>query len=319
LVILVCSVPLLTWGNHLQASDVFPQRPIRLVVPFTPGGPSDTIARLLANGMTERMKQQAVVDNRPGGGSVIATEIVAKAEPNGHVLLLASATHAINPALRAKLPYDSINGFIPISMLAEAPGILVAHPSLGVRNLKELIAAAKAKPSAILYASSGTGSGGHINMELLKSYTKIDVVHVPYKGANPALNDLLAGRVQLFFTSPANVTSHIRSGKLRAIGSTSPSRSPVLPDVPTLAEEGVPGYDSRAWYALLAPAGTPAAVIRILNEHTTAIMRSESTTKRLFDQGLQTTSSSPEETAAFIKAALAKWTKVLREANIRPD
>jgi tripartite-type tricarboxylate transporter receptor subunit TctC len=309
---------LVSTGSALGA-EPYPSKPIRIVVPFTPGGPNDLMGRIVAQGLTERLKQNAVVDNRPGAGTVIGTEIVAKAAPDGYVLLLASITHSINPGLLTKLPYDSINGFVPIAILAKAAGILVAHPSLGVQSLKELVAAARAKPNAIAYASSGTGSGGHMEMELLKSYAKIDLQHIPYKGGAAGLNDVLSGRVQLMLTSPVNVLPHIKTGKLRALGITSGIRSPVAPEIPTLNEAGLPGYDSTVWYALLAPAGTPHGVVRVLNAESRAIMSSESTTRRLSDQSITPTATSPEEAAAFIKSEIARWTKLVREANIRPD
>ena len=301
------------------AADTFPQKPIRLVVPFPPGGANDTIGRIVSTGLTERLGQQVIVDNKPGAGQVIGTDVVAKAAPNGYTLLLASSTHGINPGLLQKLPYDSVNDFVPITRVATAPSILVVSPSLGVNGLKQLIALAKAKPGALTYASSGVGSGGHMKMALLEYYTKTEMLHVPYKGASPAMTDLLSGRVNMMITSPANVIGYIKSGKLVAIGMTEKNRSKSVPDIPTLAEGGLPDYDAPAWYALLAPAHTPNDVIEILSRESRRVLQSPEAIARLADSGLEPDPSTPQETATFIKREIDKWEKVVKAAGIKPE
>ncbi len=303
------------WG-----ADNYPQRAVRLIIPYPPGGAGDIVGRMLAARLTEALGQQVVVDNRGGGGQLIATELTAKAPPDGHTLFLASATHGINPGLRrGKLPYDTLKDFAPITLVAESPLVFVAHPSLGVGNIKELIAAAKAKPGRINYASSGPGTGGHLSVELLKFRMGIDLVHVPYKGAGPALVDLVGGQVQMMCTSPLPAMPHVKSGRLKALGMTSRTRSRAAPDVPTVAEQGVPGYESSLWYALLAPAATPQAVIKRVHAETVKIVKSPELSAQLLAQGAEPVGNSPRELAGFIKAEIERWTELVERTNIRAD
>jgi tripartite-type tricarboxylate transporter receptor subunit TctC len=308
-------LPAGAWG-----ADSYPQRAVRLIIPYPPGGAGDIVGRMLAVRLTEALGQQVVVDNRGGGGQIIATELTAKAPPDGHTLFLASATHGINPGLRrGKLPYDTLKDFAPITLVAESPLVFIAHPSLGVGNIRELIAAAKAKPGRINYASSGPGTGGHLSVEMLKHYAGIDMAHVPYKGAGPALIDLIAGQVQAMCTSPLPAMPHVKSGRLKALGMTSRTRSRAAPEVPTVAEQGVPGYESTLWYALLAPAATPQNVVKRVHAETVKILKSSDLAGQLLAQGAEPIGSSPQELQKFVAAEIGRWTKVIEQANIRAD
>jgi tripartite-type tricarboxylate transporter receptor subunit TctC len=293
----------------------YPQRAIRLLIPYPPGGAGDIVGRLISGKLSEVLGQQVVADNRGGGAQVIATQLAATAPPDGYTLFLASATHSVNAALRPKLPYDSIKDFTPITLVAQSPLVFVAHPSLGVSTIKELIAAAKARPGRINYASSGPGTGGHMSIELLKSLTGIDLVHIPYKGASPALVDVIAGQVQLMCTSPLAAMPHVKSGRLRALATTGPRRLASAPDIPTVAET-LPGYQSALWYALLAPAGTPQPIVRRLHDETVKIVRSREVSQQLEAQGAESVGSSPEETDKFIRSEIAQWVRLAKQARL---
>ena len=307
------TAPATSWS-----AEAYPTRAIRLIIPYPPGGAGDIVGRMLSPKLTEALGQQVVVDNRGGGGQIIATEITAKAPPDGHTLFLASATHGINPGLRrGKLPYDSIKDFAPITLVAESPLVFVAHPSLGVSNIKELIAAAKAKPGRINYASSGPGTGGHLSVELLKFHTGIDLVHVPYKGAGPALIDLVGGQVQMMCTSPLPAMPHVKAGRLRALGMTGAKRSRAAPELPTIAEQGVKGYESSLWYAMLAPAATPQSVIKRVHAETAKIVKSPELAGQLLALGAEPVGNAPQELSRFIKAQIDRWTQLVTKANIR--
>ena len=301
------------------AADEYPQRPIRLIIPYPPGGAGDIIGRMLSAKLGDALGKQVVADNRPGGGQVIATQIAAKAAPDGYTLFLASTTHAINPGLLKHLPYDSIKDFAPISIVADSPLVFVAHPSLGVSSIKELIAAAKARPGRINYASSGPGTGGHMSFELLKSMTGIDLVHVPYKGAGPALVDVLGGQqVQLLCTSPLPTLPQIRAGKLVALAVTGRTRSRAAPDIPAVAET-LPGFESTLWYALLAPAGTPPAIVKRVHAETVRILKQPEVSAQLFTQGADPIGSSPQEAGKFLQSEITRWGALIKKAGIRAD
>ena len=317
-------IAMLAWGlifqSNLWSAEIYPQRAVRLIVPYPPGGAGDIVGRMLSAKLTEALGQQVVVDNRGGGGQIIATEITAKAPPDGYTLFLASATHSINPGLRrGKLPYDSIKDFAPITLVADSPLVFIANPALGVSGIKELVAAAKARPGRINYASSGPGTGGHLSVELLKFQTGIDLVHVPYKGAGPALIDLIGGQVQVMCTSPLPAMPHVKSGRLKALGMTSRTRSRAAPDVPTVAEQGLPGFESSLWYALVGPAATPQTVIKRVHAETVKILKSPDLAEQLLSQGAEPVGSSPQELSRFIKSEIDRWTRVITQANIRAD
>lgn len=301
------------------AAESYPQRPIRLIVPFAPGGGADIIARLLGTKLGEALKQQIVIDIRPGAGSVLGTDLAAKANPDGYTLVLVATAHALNPGLMPKLPYDAIRDFSPITLAVESPLVFLAPPSVGIGTIGELIALAKSQPGRIIYGSAGQGTSGHLATELLQLRTGISMVHVPYKGAGQALTDLLGAQIQVLCTSTLPSLPHVRSGKLRALAVTTRSRSRAAPEIPTVAESGIAGFHATTWYALLAPAATSPAIIKRLHAATVQALRSPAVTDQLNAQGAEPIANSPEELRAFLKNEIAVWTKVIRQANIRPN
>jgi tripartite-type tricarboxylate transporter receptor subunit TctC len=312
------SIALLCGITTANAQD-FPNRPLRFVVPYPPGGATDIIARTLSQKLYEELGQQVIVDNRPGGGQILGTDIVAKAPPNGYSILLASVTHGINPGLVARLPYDSLRDFTPISMVATSPNILVINARLPVKTVKELIALAKAHPGQLNYASSGNGSGGHLAMELFRSMTGTVMTHVPYKGAGPALTDLIAGQVQLMFTSPLAALPHVRTGNLRVLGVGSSKRTEVAPDLVTIDEAGVPGFSAPLWYAVLGPAGVPDDIVAKLNGSIKSILANRDVRERFSSNGVDATYSTAAELRLHMSQEIEKWRKVILASGIRPD
>jgi len=301
-------------------AQTYPTKPIRFVIPYPPGGGSDTIARPLAQKLTEHLGQQVIIDNRGGAGGNVGMEMVARSPADGYTIVMAlTAQLAVNVSLYRKLPYDPLRDYAPITLLGNGPYILVAHPSLPVNSVKELIAFAKVHPGQIAYSSSGNGSGGHLAMELLKTMTGIDLVHIPYKGGGPALVDLLAGQVQLLFSTQVAATPHIEAGRIRALAMSTAKRSALLPQIPTLAEAGVPGYDSGVWYAILAPAGTPHDIVNKLNAEIVRVLNLPDYRKLLMIAGIDPIGSPPEELAAFIKSEIAKYAKVVKDAKVHVD
>ena len=294
----------------------YPVRPIRLVAPFAPGGGTDISARILAEGLTQAYNQTVVVDNRPGAGSVLGCEIVARSTPDGYTLLLGNISMAFNAALYKKLPFDTLRDFIPISLVTDQPNILVAHPSLPARSFKEFIALARSQPGKLTYASAGTGAGTHLAMEMLIMSQSIDLVHVPYKGTGPALTALLGNQISVFFSTFASALPHVKAERLRAFAVTSTKRAPTLAEVPTVAESGVPGYEYSTWYGLLAPAGTPRAITDKLNQTTVAVLDAPDYRQRLLAQGMDPVPSTATHYSAYLKSETAKWTKVVRAAKL---
>ena len=301
------------------AAAAYPERPIRFVVPYPPGGATDIISRSLAQKMSDILHHQVVIDNRGGGGQVIGTETVAKAPADGYTIMLPSVTHAINPSLVAKLPYDTVRDFASVSMVAESSSVLAVHPSVPGNSLKELLAWVKANPGKISYASSGNGSGGHLLMELFQSMAGTQLIHVPYKGAGPALNDVVGGQVPIIITSPLAVIPLSKAGRLKILAITSKAREPWLPDVPTVAEAGVPGYEGRMWYGVLVPRGTPRPVINTLNDAIRKSLAMPDLRERYAVSGGEAVSSTPEELDRHIKAEMDKWHKVIVNARIHSD
>jgi tripartite-type tricarboxylate transporter receptor subunit TctC len=298
-----------------QAQD-YPSRPIRMVVPFAPGGGSDISARVLADGLSDALGQSIVVDNRPGAGSILGCDIVAKANPDGYTTLLGNISMAFNTAIYKKLPYDAIKDFAPITLATDQPNILVAHPSLPAKSFTEFLSLASSQPGKFTYGSAGSGSGTHLAMELLLMSRRLDLVHVPYKGTGPALTALLGNQISVFFSTYASALPHVKGARLRAYAVTSTKRTATLPEIPTVAESGFPGYEYSTWYGFLAPAGTPRAIVEKLNKAAVTALRSEKTRERYVAQGMDPIPSTPAEYATYLKFEIAKWTKVVRAAKL---
>jgi tripartite-type tricarboxylate transporter receptor subunit TctC len=308
---------LLGLATPALAQQGYPSRPIRFIVPFAPGGGTDFMARLVAQKLGERLGQQIIVDNRAGAGGTVGTNLVAKSAPDGYTLLLGQVSPlAISPHLE-KVPYDPVRDFTAASLLASSYHVLVVHPSLPVRSVKDLVALAKARPGQINYGSSGAGTNLFLIAELFKATTGTDIVHVPYKGTAPAVIAILSGESQMMFGGITGVMSHVESNRLRALGVTSPQRSPLLPRVPTLIESGLRGVDAASWYALLGPAGLPRDVLDRLSKEVAQLAASADYRQLLEKQAFEPHSTRPDEYPAFIKAELAKWAKVIKTAGIR--
>ena len=301
-------------------ADVYPSRPIRFVVAFPPGGGTDIIARSIAQKLSERVSQQVLVDNRPGAGGNIGTEIVAKSAPDGYTMLMGSAGPlAINASLFKTMPFDPQRDLAPVTLAASTPNVLVVHPSLNVATVGELVALAKKSPGKINFASSGFGTPAHLAGELFNSMAGVKLVHVPYKGASPALADLLGGQVQLMFSTMPPALPHVKDGKLRALAVTSAKRSPAAPDLLTLDEAGLPGFEANTWHGVVLPAGASAEVIAKLNREIVAILHLPDVVERLSAQGAEPVGSTPEEFAAYIRSETAKWAKVVRESGAKAE
>jgi len=303
----------------LALAQGYPGKPIRIVVPFPPGGGTDIVARILTQKLSESFGANFVIDNRAGAGGSIGTEMVAKAPPDGYTLGIVSGSHAINPSLYSKLPFDAVRDFAPVTMLVSGPGLLVVHPSLPVKTVKELIALAKGKPGQLNYASAGNGTPPHLAGELFKSMAGVDMVHVPYKGNTPAFVDLISGQVSLSFPTIPSALPHVQAGRLRALAVTSRKRSAVMPQLPTIAESGLPGYDTSSWFGMLAPAGTPREIVRKLQQESAKVLQLRDVREKLLSQGLEPVGSTPEEFAATIESEIAKWAKVVKASGARVE
>lgn len=299
-------------------AQTYPAKPVRIVVPFAPGGGTDVIARYLATGLSESMKRQFMVDNRTGANAIIGTEIVARAPADGYTLLFVSSPHSVNPSMYARLPYDTLRDFAPVSMIASAPYFLVVHPSLPARNVKELIALAKKQPDQILYGSGGSGSSAHLTAELFNQMAGVRLREIPFKGAGPALIGTLTGEVSLVFGNALTVKPHIESGRLRALGIASAQRSKSAPDLPTIAEAGVPGFRSDAVLGLLAPARTPRAIIDTLNAESHKVMNQPDSIETMRRMTVDIALSTPEEFGSLIESEMQRWGKVVRALNLKP-
>ena len=298
-------------------AQTYPVKALRMVVPFAPGGGTDVIARYLAAGMSESMNRQVVVDNRGGANGIIGTEIVARAPADGYTLLFVSSPHSVNPGLYPKLPYDTLRDFAPVSMVATSPYILVVHPSLPVRNVKELIALAKTRPDQITYGSGGSGSSAHLAAELFNQMAGVKLREIPYKGAGPALMAVLSGESAVVFGNALTVKPHIQSGRLRALGIASAKRSASAPEMPTIAEGGVPDYRADAVLGLLAPARTPRAIVETLNAEVHKTMRQPAAVDAMRGMGVDIALSTPEEFGRLIESEMQRWGKVIRALNLK--
>jgi tripartite-type tricarboxylate transporter receptor subunit TctC len=308
---------LLTVAVSLAQAQVFPSRPVRVIVPFAPGGGTDNLTRIMAPRLTELLGQSIIVDNRPGASSQIGTELGARAAPDGHTLIHVDTSFASNPSLYPKLPYDPIKDFACVSLLASAPVVLVVHPSVPAKTLKELIALARTRPGELNFATGGAGSATHLGVELFKSAAKIDLVHVPYKGTGPAAAALLAGEVVMSIAGPSSIKPHVDSGRLRAIAITGEKRNPALPQVPTFAESGLRGVDSGSYWVSLAPAGTPQHAIHTLNGAMRKVLQAAEVRQRLVDLGFEPIGSTPDRCAENVRSEIDKWARVVSAAGIR--
>jgi tripartite-type tricarboxylate transporter receptor subunit TctC len=296
----------------------YPSRPVKLLVGVPPGGPTDTVARTIAPELGEALGQPLVVENRPGASGVIATDAVAKAQPDGHTLAFIYITHATNPSLIAKLPYDTLRDFAPVSLVGRQSMVLLANPAFAANSVQELVAAAKAAPGRIDYGASDAGSAPHLAAELFKMMAGVDLTPIYYKGTAPALTDLLAGQIPVMFVSNISALPHVKAAKLKALGVTGAQRTPLAPDIPTIAESGLAGYEAYGWYGIAAPARTPGAVIARLQAEVARIAQSPAMKARLAAQGLELVGNSPAEFEAFIRAEIDKWRAVLKAAGIKP-
>jgi tripartite-type tricarboxylate transporter receptor subunit TctC len=305
-------------GSQSWAQD-YPTRPVRLIVPYSPGGPTDIYSRLLAQGLSESLKQPFVIENRPGAGTVVGTYLAAKSVPDGYTLLLMSSTQTVNESLVRNKSYALMRDFVAVAPVFSSDLVMVVPPSLPVSNLKEFIALAKAKPGMLNFASSGQGSNYHMAGELLKAMTGIDMVHVAYRGSGGARTDILAGQVQMMFDSVPTMAPLVLDGQVKALATTGKERSPILPNVPTMEEAGVPGYEATLWVGVMAPAGTPPGIVNLLNSEITKIMASPDMKDTLAKQGAIGMSMTPAEFDAFLRAQIAKWEKVVNSAGLKLD
>ena len=302
---------------HAQAN--YPTRAVRVIVPSAPGGGTDISARILAPQLTAVLGQQVIVENRAGAGTMIGGEAVARATPDGYTLLMGISTLAINPAMYKKVPYDALKDFAPVSQAVALSNVLVVHPSLPVRNLKEFIALVKARPGQVNFASAGVGTSPHLSMELFLVLAKLNMLHVPYKGSGPGVTDLVAGHVPAMMPNMLSAQPHIKSGRLRALGVTGTKRAPGADDIPTIAEAGVPGYQAVQWYGLLAPAATARDIVTKLHAGVVRALQNPEVRQRLLNDGAEPVGSSPEEFATYLRAETVKWAKVVQAAGIKPE
>ena len=296
----------------------YPEKPVKLVVPFSPGGGTDSIARTLAVGMSQVLGQSVIVENKPGAGTIIGTDAVAKSAPDGYSLVVATFAHAVNSSLMSKLPFDTEKAFTPVVMVARGPNVLVVRTENTLKSVKDLIDLARADPAKLSYASQGNGTSAHLAGEMFENLAQVKMTHIPYRGAGPAMTDLLSGQVDMMFATAAAVAPHIASGKLRAIAVTSPERSPVMRTIPTVAET-VRGYAVESWYGLFAPAGTPDDVVMKLNNAAKQATQSSEFRRKMEPEGLVVSTGTPQELDAYVKREESRWRKIVKENNIKPD
>ena len=308
-------------GCASAVAQGYPSRPVRLIVPYPPGGPLDIMARAIGQKLTEAWSQPVVVDNRAGAGGNIGADLVAKSPADGYTLLMgAVATHAINPSLYAKMPYDPVKDFAPVALVAQVPNILVVNPSVPARSVPDLIELARARPGYLNFGSGSTGSTGHLAGELFNTMAGVKMVHIPYKGGAPAMADLLAGQVQLMFDNLANALPHVKAGRLRALAVTTLARSPAVPELPTIAESGLPGFDLTTWFGIMVPAGTPADIVAKLNAEIVRALNAKDMRERLEKMGAEVPAdNTPEHFAAFIRSEAAKYAKVVKQSGAKVE
>jgi tripartite-type tricarboxylate transporter receptor subunit TctC len=300
-------------------ADAYPSRPIRFIVPFPPGGGNDIVGRIVAQRLGEAVGQQVIVDNRGGAGGTIGTDLLAKAPPDGYTVLINNISLAVNATLYPRLPYDTLKDLAPITLVGRQPNILVVHPSVPAKSVRDLLALARAKPRQINYGSGGVGTAGHLATELLMIMTKVELVHVPYKGLGPALTDLMGGHVQLVISTLASALPQVRAGKMRALAVTTAQRSAFFPEVATMDEAGVAGYEFSTWYGLLAPAGTARTVVERLSREMAKELVSPALREQFAAQGLEATPSSPEEFGGYLRSEIPKWAQVVKQSGAKPE
>jgi len=301
------------------AQSAYPVKPVRIISIFAPGGGNDVICRLVAQQLTERLKQQVIVENRVGANGIVGTEAAARSAPDGYTFTLIPSGHTVNASMYKKLPFDSIRDFTPITLAGAGPLVLAVHPSLPAKNVKELIAVAKARPGQLTYVSSGVGASGHLAGALFDSMTGTKMVHVPYKGMSLAVSDLMGGQVSMTFGTSLSVIPHVRTGRLRALATTGAQRSPALPDLPTVAESGLPGYEASLWYGFVGPARMPPEIVQRLNTEIAAILALPDTREKLASQGVDARSTTPEEFARILTADVARWAKVVQKLGLQAE
>ena len=315
---LVAALLLILAAPHVSAQD-YPTKPVRMIVPFAPGGGTDIIARLIAQHLTEKWGQTVVVDNRGGSGGIIGTKLATESAPDGYTMVLCSLGVSYAPALYSKLPFDPLKDLLPISRVAQQPFVYVVTPALGVNSMKELIAMAKSKPGRIRYGSGGAGGSSHLGTELLKVMTGTDMQHIPYKGTGPALNAMLGNEIQMQLIGISSVVPHLKTGRMKALAVSGAKRSSAAPEIPTVAESVVPGYEFDVWYGMLFPAGAPRARVRKVNADINSALASPALAQRFTTLGLEAAGTTPEDFAAILRSEIAKWRKVVKEANIRVE
>jgi len=301
------------------AQSAYPAKPVRIISIFAPGGGNDVICRLVAQQLTERLKQQVIVENRVGANGIVGTEAAARSAPDGYTFTLIPSGHTVNASMYKKLPFDSIRDFTPITLAGAGPLVLAVHPSLPAKNVKELIAVAKARPGQLTYVSSGVGASGHLAGALFDSMTGTKMVHVPYKGMSLAVSDLMGGQVSMTFGTSLSVIPHVRTDRLRALATTGAQRSPALPDLPTVAESGLPGYEASLWYGFVGPARMPPEIVQRLNTEIAAILALPDTREKLASQGVDARSTTPEEFARILTADVARWAKVVQKLGLQAE
>ena len=311
---------LLACFTTIAVAESYPDKPVRLIVPFPPGGSNDIVGRLIGAELTSRLKQQVVIDNRGGAGGMIGTEIAAHSQPDGYTLLIASVAYAYNPSIyKSRLKFDPVRSFVPVSILGTGPNAFTVNPKLPVKTVKDLVALAKAKPGTLNYASAGIGSFQHLGAELFRLMAGINIVHVPFKGGGPAMADVIAGNTQITIGSLIQMMPHIQSGRLKVLAVGSAKRNASLPDVPTVAESGVPGYEANNWWGILAPAGTSAAIVKRLHAETATVLASAEIQKKFASQGAEVVNMSSAEFGKLIQTETTKWAKVVKDAGIKAE
>ncbi len=306
----------LSWQALAQQ---YPSRPVRIISPFPPGGGNDALCRIVAPRLSENLKQQVIVDNRAGANGIVGTEVAARSAPDGYTIVLIPSGHAVNASLYKKLPFDSIRDFTPITLVASSPLVLAVHPSLPVKNVKDVIALARARPGQLTYVSSGVGASGHLGGALFETLTHTKMVHIPYKGMALAITDLMSGQVTMTFGTSLSVVPQVRSGRLRALATTGTKRSPALPDLPTVAEAGVPGYEASLWYGFVGPARMPTEIVNRLHSAIVSVLQLPEIRERLASQGVDPQYNTPEEFAKLLVSDLDRWAKLVQRAGVQPE